>query len=63
MSNRQTELRQNVKFILSELIFANLDTGEFVDLEQWAGIFGFTEAQIRAEIRRQAELLRDQACR
>ena len=61
--DRRTELRRSVKHILSELILAELSFAQYIDLAPWAGIFGFTEDQLRAEIVRQAELMREQGAR
>lgn len=63
MGNRQTAIRKDVKFILSELIKTNLDIGEFVDMADWAEITGFSETQLRTEIKRQADLMTKQAGR
>lgn len=63
MSRRQTALRADVKLILSELIKTNLDIGEFVDMADWSEITGFSEDQLRAEIKRQADLMAKQAAR
>lgn len=63
MSRRQTALRADVKLILSELIKTNLDIGEFVDMADWSEVTGFSEDQLRAEIKRQADLMAKQAAR
>jgi hypothetical protein len=63
MAGKQTEVRRAVKGIISELLIANLETGEFVEMDQWAEIFGLPEKDLQAEVLRLARLFESQATR
>lgn len=56
--DRRKELRQDVKHIIAELIQGALDSGEFTDMTDEVRMYGHSEADMRAEIIRQQEILR-----
>jgi hypothetical protein len=63
MASRQTEIRRAVYHMIGELIMTNLEIGEFTEMDDWEEIFGFTGEELRAEIKRQALIMRDRASR